>query len=54
MSASAKEMPRVELAATGKPQLTPYGETCYVVMESGDGVVPELNDMAAMENQQRP
>jgi hypothetical protein len=25
---------------------------CYV-MESGDGVVPELNDMAAMEEQQR-
>ena len=25
------------------------GEKCYVVIESGDGVVPELNDMAAME-----
>jgi hypothetical protein len=35
----------------GKPQLTKYGEKCFVVMESGDGVVPELNDMAAMENQ---
>ena len=32
--------------------LTPYGEKCYVVMESGSGVVPELNDMAAMEDQQ--
>ena len=41
----------VELSPTGLPQLTPYGEKCYVVMESGDGVVPELNDMAAVEGQ---
>jgi len=42
----------VQLSASGSPQLTPYGEKCYVVLESGDGVVPELNDMAAMEDQQ--
>ena len=47
------EFKMVELGATGLPQLTPYGEKCYVVIESGNGVVPELNDMAAMEDQQR-
>jgi hypothetical protein len=47
------EFKMVELSATGLPQLTPYGEKCHIVMESGDGVVPELNDMAAMEDQQR-
>jgi hypothetical protein len=26
----------------GKPQLTPYGERAYVVLESGDGEVPGL------------
>jgi hypothetical protein len=41
------------LSAIGLPQLTPYGEKCYVAMESGDGVVPELNDLAAMEAQQQ-
>ena len=45
------EFKMVELSASGLPQLTPYGEKCYVVMESGDGVVPELNDLAAMEGQ---
>jgi hypothetical protein len=25
-------------------------EKCFVVLESGDGVVPELNDMAATED----
>ena len=32
------EFKMVELSATGLPQLTPYGEKCYVVLESGDGV----------------
>jgi hypothetical protein len=41
------------VSATGLPQLTAYGEKCYVVMESGDRVVPELSDMAAMEDQAR-
>jgi hypothetical protein len=45
------EFKMVELSATGLPQLTPYGEKCFVIMESGDGEVPELNDMAAMEDQ---
>ena len=47
------EFKMLELSATGLPQLTPYGEKCFVVMESGDGVVPELNDMAAMEDRGR-
>ena len=28
----------------GTLQFTPYGEKCFVVMESGDGSVPEFND----------
>jgi hypothetical protein len=47
------EFKMVEMSATSLPQLTPYGEKCYIEMESGDDVVPELNDMAAMEDQQR-
>jgi hypothetical protein len=47
------EFKMVELSATGLTQLTHYGEKCYIVLESGDGVVPELNDMAAMEDQAR-
>ena len=47
------EFKMVELSATGLPQLTTYGAKCFIVIESGDGVVPELNDMAAMEEQQR-
>ena len=43
------EFKMVELSVTGLPQLMPYGEKCYVVLELGDGVVPELNDIAAME-----
>jgi hypothetical protein len=43
----------VELSATGLPQLAPYGEKCYVVMESGDAAVPELKDLAAIEAQQQ-
>jgi hypothetical protein len=27
-----------------KPRLTAYGEKCFVVMESGDGEVPELDE----------
>jgi hypothetical protein len=26
----------------GTPQLTAYGETCFVVIESGDGIVTEI------------
>jgi hypothetical protein len=46
------EFKMAELSATGLPQLTPYGEKCFVIMESGDGEVPELNDRATMEDQQ--
>ena len=42
----------VELNSIGLPQLTPYRGKCFTVMESGDGVVSELNDMAAMEFEQ--
>jgi len=42
------EFKMAELGTTGLLQLTPYGEKCYVVMESGVGVEPEFNDMAAM------
>jgi hypothetical protein len=27
-----------------RPRRTPYGEKCFVVMESGDGDVPELDN----------
>jgi hypothetical protein len=47
------EFKMVEVNAVGLPQLTPYGAKCFNVIESGDGVVPELNDMAAMEDQAR-
>ena len=29
------------------PRLTAYGEKCFVVMESGDGEVPELEPSTA-------
>lgn len=45
------EFKMAQLGANGLPQLTSYGEKCYVVLESGDAVVPELNEMAAMEAQ---
>ena len=47
------EFKMVEINAVGLPQLTPYGAKCFIVIESGDGVVPELKDMAAMEDQAR-
>jgi hypothetical protein len=36
------------------PRLTAYGEKCFVVMESGDGQVPELNDLYADEPTANP
>jgi hypothetical protein len=47
------EFKMATLSATGLPLLTPYGEKRFVIMESGDGEVPELNDIAAMEAQQQ-
>ena len=38
------------LDTAGLPRLTEYGAKCFTVIESGDGVVPELNDMAALED----
>ena len=44
------EFKMVELGATGLPQLTLYGEKCYVVMESGSGVVPVPGPRYAKEH----
>jgi hypothetical protein len=35
------ELGIAEMGSDG-PRLTAYGERCFVVMESGDGEVPEL------------
>jgi hypothetical protein len=43
--AKLDELNIAEDADDGQPHLTPYGEKCFVVMESGDGNVPELNDL---------
>jgi hypothetical protein len=32
----------VKIGAFGRPYLTPYGEQCYVVIESGEGRVMEF------------
>jgi hypothetical protein len=32
----------IERGGDGKPRLTPYGEKCFVVIESGDGIVTEF------------
>ena len=40
------ELGIVEMGDSG-PRLTPYGEKCFVVMESGDGEVPELDGRPA-------
>jgi hypothetical protein len=38
------ELGIAEMGSDG-PRLTAYGEKCFVVMESGDGEVPELEPM---------
>ena len=47
------EFKMVELSASGLPQLTPYGEKCFVILESGDDSMTEIDDLAATEDQQR-
>jgi hypothetical protein len=47
------EFKMVELNAVGLPRLTSYGAKCFTILVSGNGMVPELRDMAAMENQRR-
>ena len=42
-----------ELSATSLPQLTEYGQKCYVIFESGDDSITEIDDLAALEDQQR-
>jgi hypothetical protein len=37
------ELGMVEMG-DGTPRLTDYGEKCFVVMESGDGEVPERDE----------
>ena len=53
----SEDFPKQEQDQPGQTEKTEprphHGEKSYVVMESGDDVVPELNDMAAMEDQQR-
>ena len=46
------EFKMVQLGAAGLPELTSDGEKCFVILESGDGQVPEFSDMAAIEDQQ--
>ena len=45
------EFKMLELSATGLPQLTEYGQKCYVILESGDETMTEIDDWAAMEEQ---
>ena len=47
------EFKMVELSATGLPQLTAYGEKCYLISETGDESMTEIDDLAALEDQQR-
>jgi len=43
VAAKLIELSIAERGADGL-QLTPYGEKAFVVLESGDGSVPEFND----------
>ncbi len=47
------EFKMAELNSIGLPQLTEYGEKCYLTLESGDDSMTEIDDMAALEDQQR-
>jgi hypothetical protein len=44
VAAKLIELSIAERGADGALQLTPCGEKAFVVMESGDGNVPEFND----------
>ena len=43
------EFKMVELSANGLPQLTEYGQRCFLILESGDDSMTEIDDSAAME-----
>jgi hypothetical protein len=47
------EFKMVTLDKAGLPQLTEHGHKCYRIFESGDDAPTEINDVAAMEYQQR-
>jgi hypothetical protein len=47
------EFKMVELSETGLPQLTAYGEKCFLILESGDDTWTEIDDVAAMEDRLR-
>jgi hypothetical protein len=47
------EFKMVELSATGLPQLTGYGDRCFLMLQSGDDMWTEIDDVAAIEDQQR-
>jgi len=46
------EFKMVELGAAGLPHLTGYGENCFLILESGDDSTTEIDDLAAVEDQQ--
>jgi hypothetical protein len=43
----------VELSATGLPQLTGYGDKCFLILESGDDAWTDIDNLAAMDDQHR-
>ena len=47
------EFKMVTLDKAGLPQLTEYGHKCYGIFQSGDDSMTEIDDLAAMEDQQR-
>ena len=47
------EFKMAELNSTGIPQLTEYGEKCYLILESGDDSMTEIDELAAVEDQER-
>jgi hypothetical protein len=47
------EFKMVTIDKAGLPQLTEYGEKCFLILESGDDAWTEIDDMAAMEDRLR-
>ena len=45
------EFKMVTLDKAGLPQLTEYGHKCYVIFESGDDSMTEIDDLAFVEFQ---
>ena len=49
--AKLSEFNITSVAADGIPHLTPYGKSCFDVLISGQGSVPELTALAELEEQ---